>query len=142
MPAIGYERAYAHLKTCARRAHELEARQQALREEAALLRRELDAMQARYDEVRAERHRASSALTRRRTELKRLERFLETLPDERARLLLRLRYLEGRTVPQVRQALEARGVFLGQRHLERLLSKAEQDAAARWDLWMQKEGSD
>ena len=36
-------------------------------------------------------------------------------------------------------ALEARGVYYGQRHLERLLSEAEQTADALWTDWMEQE---
>ena len=68
-----------------------------------------------------------------------MERFLETVPDERSRTLLRLRYVEGLTVPQTRQALTEQGVYYGQRHLERLLSEAEQAAAVLWTDWMEQE---
>ena len=103
------------------------------------MRRELDALNARYDQLCAEKKRTNAALYRRRTDRERMERFLETVPDERSRALLRLRYVDGLTVQQTQQALEARGVYYGQRHLERLLSEAEQAADALWSDWMEQE---
>ncbi len=68
-----------------------------------------------------------------------MERFLAAVPDEQNRTLLRLRYVEGLTIPQTRQALAGQGVYYGQRHLERLLAAAEQAAAALWTDWMEEE---
>ena len=99
----------------------------------------MDALNKRYDRLRAEKQRTSAALSRSRTDRARMARFLETVPDERSRTLLRLRYVEGLTVPQTRQALAEQGVYYGQRHLERLLFEAEQAAAALWTDWMEQE---
>lgn len=71
-----------------------------------------------------------------------MERFLSALPDERSRALLRLRYLEGLSIPQLGQALAAQGVFYGRRHLDRLLSEAEKTADALWPDWAEKEVRD
>ena len=139
MKSIGYERTFARLKACARTAHELEARQQALREETDLVQRELDALHERYDRLRDEQKRTRAALCRRRADRERMARFLETLPDDRGRELLRLRYVAGLTVQQTQQALAEQGRFYGQRHVERLLSEAEQAAAERWTEWMEQE---
>ena len=68
-----------------------------------------------------------------------MARFLETVPGERNRLLLRLRYVEGLTLPELQQALTQQGVFYGKRHLQRLLSEAERAADARWTDWMEQE---
>ncbi|MBQ6402282.1 MAG: hypothetical protein IJI27_00090 [Oscillospiraceae bacterium] len=103
------------------------------------MRRELDALSKHYDRLRAEIKRTSAALSRSRTDRERMARFLETVPGGQNRMLLRLRYLEGLTVPQVQQALEAQGLFYGQRHVERLLSAAEQAAGAAWTSWMEQE---
>ena len=103
------------------------------------MRRELDTLNKRYDKLCAEKQRTSAALYRSRSDRNRMERFLETVPDERSRALLRLRYVDGLTVQQTQQALEARGVYYGQRHLERLLSEAEQAADALWTDWMEQE---
>ena len=103
------------------------------------MRRELDTLNKRYDKLCAEKQRTSAALYRSRSDRNRMERFLETVPDERSRELLRLRYVEGLTVQQLQQALAERGIFYGQRHLERLLSEAEQTADALWTDWMEQE---
>ena len=103
------------------------------------MRRELDALNARYARLCAEKKRTNAALYRSRTDREQMERFLATLPNERDRELLRLRYAEGLTVRQTQQALAERGVFYGQRHLERLLSEAEQAADALWTDWMEQE---
>ena len=68
-----------------------------------------------------------------------MERFLETVPDGHGRELLRLRYVEGLTLPELQQALTQQGVFYGKRHLQRLLSEAERAADARWTDWMEQE---
>ena len=68
-----------------------------------------------------------------------MERFLAAVPDERGRELLRLRYVDGLTVQQLQQALAERGIYYGRRHLERLLSEAEQAADAVWTDWMEEE---
>ena len=103
------------------------------------MRRELNALNARYDRLCAEKKRTNAALCRSRADREQVERFLATLPNERDRELLRLRYAEGLTVRQTQQALAERGVFYGQRHLERLLSEAEQAADAVWTDWMEQE---
>ena len=61
------------------------------------------------------------------------------MPEAQGRELLRLRYVEGLTVPQVQQALAAQGRFYGQRHVERLLTEAERAAGAGWPAWAEKE---
>ena len=127
------------MKACARTAHELEARQQALRQETELIRREMDALNARYARLCDEKKRTSAALCRSRADRERMARFLETLPDDRGRELLRLRYAEGLTVPELQQALAERGIFYGQRHLERLLAAAERAADAIWPDWAEEE---
>ena len=68
-----------------------------------------------------------------------MERFLAAVPDARSRELLRLRYVEGLTVPQVQRVLAERGLYYGQRHVERLLAAAEQAAGAVWTKWMEEE---
>ena len=103
------------------------------------MRRELDTLNKRYDKLCAEKQRTNAALYRSRSDRNRMERFLETVPEAGARELLRLRYVEGLTVQQLQQALAERGIFYGQRHLERLLSEAEQAADARWTEWMEQE---
>ena len=103
------------------------------------MRRELEALNARDRDLRAERARMRAALARRRRDRETLERFLAALPDERGRELLRLRYAEGLTVPKLQQALAERGIFYGQRHLERLLAAAERAADAIWPDWAEEE---
>ena len=105
------------------------------------MRRELDTLNKRYDKLCAEKQRTSAALYRSRSDRNRMERFLETVPEAGARELLRLRYVEGLTVQQLQQALAERGIFYGQRHLERLLSEAERAADARWTEWMEPEAA-
>ena len=68
-----------------------------------------------------------------------MERFLETVPEAGERELLRLRYVEGLTLPELQQRLAERGFFYGKRHVERLLRDAEQAAFARWTEWMEQE---
>ena len=68
-----------------------------------------------------------------------MERFLAAVPEERDRELLRLRYLDGLTVPQLQRSLAERGIFYGQRHVERLLSAAEQAADELWPDWAREE---
>ena len=68
-----------------------------------------------------------------------MERFLETVPEPGERELLRLRYVEGLTLPELQQRLAERGLFYGKRHAERLLHDAEQAAFTRWTEWMEQE---
>ncbi len=68
-----------------------------------------------------------------------MERFLSAVPEARDRELLRLRYIEGLTVPQLQHALAAQGIYYGQRHVERLLAAAEKAAEERWPGWAQEE---
>ena len=68
-----------------------------------------------------------------------MERFLETVPEAGERELLRLRYVEGLTLPELQEALSERGFFYGKRHVERLLHDAEQAADALWTDWMEQE---
>lgn len=48
------------------------------------------------------------------------------------RRLLRMRYLEGRTLPAIVAAMERQGKYYTQRHVERLLRRAEQNAFPAW----------
>ena len=68
-----------------------------------------------------------------------MARFLETVPGEQNRTLLRLRYVEGLTVPQLQRTLAEQGIYYGQRHVERLLAAAEKAAEERWPGWAQEE---
>ena len=61
-----------------------------------------------------------------------LNAVLRGVPREMDRTLLRMRCLEGRTVPEVVDALAERGVYYSQRHVERLLRRAEKAALAAY----------
>ncbi len=48
------------------------------------------------------------------------------------RRVLQLRYVEGMRMPQIREALDAEGLFYSVRHIDRVLRWGEQALAADW----------
>lgn len=51
---------------------------------------------------------------------------------ELIRRILKLRYVEGCRLPQIRETLDAEGLFYGDRHIDRVLRWGEQALAAAW----------
>ena len=104
-----------------------------------LRRRELDLLR-REAKLRAERNalRAVSRKLGREAEKQRalhaeLEAMIASLDrKELERRVLRLRYIDGLTVPQIRSQLAAEGLFYGERHIDRVLRRGEAALAAAW----------
>ncbi|MGX8693178.1 MAG: hypothetical protein ACSW8E_05400 [Clostridia bacterium] len=61
-----------------------------------------------------------------------LHAVMRGMPRDLDRALLRMRCLEGRTVPEIVGALEERGIYYTQRHVERLLRRAMKAALAAY----------
>lgn len=65
-------------------------------------------------------------------QIRRVEAFIDTLPDERHRAILRLRYVDGLVWREVQTGLENCGMFYEQRQIYRLHNAALAEARKRY----------
>ena len=56
------------------------------------------------------------------------------------RRVLRLRYVDGLTFPQIRETLDAEGLYYGDRHIDRVLRAGERALTAVWSERKEKRG--
>ena len=73
---------------------------------------------------------SAPALDRRRA--REVQAVLRRCENDLQRELLRMRYLRALTVPEIVEALSARNLCYTQRHVERLLRRAERSASAAY----------
>ena len=75
-----------------------------------------------------------AAVEREQERYRTVEAFLEQIPDEMYRMILRRRYLDvGLSWEEIRERLEEDGVFYSQRHITRLHTQALEAAQLLWD---------
>lgn len=117
----------------ARALRELEQQREALRQRELELRRREARLRAERTGLRASARRLERETKKQlalREELKEL--IGATEGKALMRRVLELRYVEGLTFALIRSALDAEGLYYGERHIDRVLRGGEQALAAEW----------
>lgn len=118
---------------------ELAQRQEALRQRELELRRREAELRSERTALRAAARKLSRQETAQRSLVAELEELISAMEGKAlVRRVLHLRYVEGFTLPQIRDALDAEGLYYGDRHIDRVLRWGEQSLAAEWSKRKEK----
>lgn len=88
--------------------------------------------QAQWAALADEQRRLTEKLKEELERAREIETFIDSLPTELYRQILKHRYIDYQTIPAIRAALEHSGYRRSQRHVERLLGRALMEAEREW----------